>query len=134
MNEAWDDVNKDGILYLIQPASLIGTNTIKIGESKGFEQRLDGRDYGKGTMVLETVHTTNRSGEHHLQKLFNDNGCVKKSDIGNEYYEVKSLGFAKNVFSKIVETIPELIDDEVHRYKIGEWIHRQDNNDDENDE
>ena len=131
-NEAWNDVNKAGTLYLLQPAKYIGTNIVKIGETKNFEIRLYGNDYGKGTMVLATVETNSRSiGEHHLKKLFDDNGAIKRNEIGNEYYEVTSLKEAKHIFKRIAERIPELLENDVNTYKNDEWIHGENNNDNE---
>ena len=66
------------------------------------EKRLIAYDYGKGTIVLATVKTNNRCiGEHHLIRLFQDNGCINKSEFGREYFEVENLQYAKILFAKI---------------------------------
>ena len=132
LGEAWNETNKSGTLYLLQPPKYKGTNIIKIGTTKNFETRLDRNDYGKGTMILATVETNSRSiGEHHLKKLFNDSGAIKRKDIGYEYYEISSINYARKVFRKIKKHIPELLESDVETYKIGEWIHGEINDDDD---
>lgn len=131
-NEAWDNVNKKGVLYMVQPPRCSGTNIVKIGETINFRRRLTHNDYGKGTIILATVKTNNRTiAEHHLKKLFQDNGCINRRDYGTEYYEVEDLQEAKKLFAKIAIKIPELIDGKVLRYRTGSWIHGYEDEDED---
>ena len=40
-NEPWDEINKKGYLYMIQPARFVGTNIVKIGETSNFRKKIN---------------------------------------------------------------------------------------------
>ena len=132
MGEPWQEANKSGIIYLVQPPRCVGTNIIKIGQTMNFRQRLTNSDYGKGTIVLATVKTNNLCvSERHLIKLFQDNGAINRKDYGKEYFVVTSLDEAKLIFSQITKRVPELLEGKVLRYRTGSWIHGYENEEEE---
>jgi len=121
---SWHDNDSKGLLYLIQPPRLVGTNIFKIGETKNMLRRLSNNEYGKGTYIYGIVNVTNRrQAENILIKHFKDNGAILKERY--EYFELSGLEEAQRLFENT--PLDELLDlsngKPLHLYKPGEWIH-----------
>jgi len=80
------DTTKNGIVYLIQPAELVGTNKYKIGMSNS-ASLLRLKAYKKNTRYLSIMECDNPqiTEKNIINMLNNLNGC--KKFVGREYFE-----------------------------------------------
>jgi hypothetical protein len=77
----------DGHIYVIKEREFIktGENIFKIGRSKNIVNRMPG--YPKNSLIYTILYTDNiNEVEKNMIKHF-DNMFIKRTDIGNEYYE-----------------------------------------------
>ena len=79
---------KKGIVYLVQPAELVGCNRYKVGRSKHLDLRRVIEGYNKGTRFLVIIET-------YIKKLFRQQYvCVS----GTEYFECEDECQARRLF------------------------------------
>ena len=77
----------DGHIYVIKEREFIktGENIFKIGRSKNIVNRMP--SYPKNSLIYTILYTDNiNEVEKNMIKHF-DNIFIKRTDIGNEYYE-----------------------------------------------
>jgi hypothetical protein len=88
-----------GIIYLIQPAELIGTNRYKIGMSNNPDLERCKNGYKKGTRYLCIMECNNPLKiENEIKKIFN---TKFKLIAGNEYFE----GIENDILNVFLEIV-----------------------------
>jgi len=92
-------INDKGLLYLIQPAELVGTSRYKIGYSKNNDLNKFRKDYKKGSRFLD-IYEYDRSPL--LVREIRNNFATKfKLVAGRTYYEGNENDIKKN-FNAII--------------------------------
>ena len=94
-------INDKGLLYLIQPAELVGTRRYKIGYSKNNDITKFRKDYKKGSRFLD-IYEYERSPLL-IREIRNDFNNKFKLVAGRTYYEGNENDIQKN-FNTIINT------------------------------
>ena len=92
-------INDKGLLYLIQPAELVGTQRYKIGYSKNNDLTKFRKDYKKGSRFLD-IYEYDRSPLL-VREIRNDFNNKFKLVAGRTYYEGNENDIKKN-FNTII--------------------------------
>lgn len=92
-------INDKGLLYLIQPAELVGTSRYKIGYSKNNDLNKFRKDYKKGSRFLD-IYEYDRSCLL-VREIRNNFNTKFKLVAGRTYYEGNENDIKKN-FNAII--------------------------------
>ena len=92
-------INDKGLLYLIQPAELVGTSRYKIGYSKNNDLNKFRKDYKKGSRFLD-IYEYDRSPLL-VREIRNNFNTKFKLVAGRTYYEGNENDIKKN-FNAII--------------------------------
>ncbi len=117
----------NGIIYLVQPAELVGTNRYKVGCSSNKTLDRVKKGYKKGTRYLHISECENPFEiESEIKKIFNEKYNLI---AGKEYFEVDNESNMIEIFTNIIINWNKNIEDDVNDDDIND----DDVNDDVND-
>ena len=118
--EEWNTAGLEGYVYMVQPPSIVNSNTVKIGETLDLVKRFN--NYKKGTQILAIAKVSNRSAAEKILKNYYDKKAINDKKLGAEYYEVESIEEAYELFNDALGD-EDVLEGNINLYEQGAKIY-----------